>query len=147
MAEMIPFIPVALSALSSVMGGQSQKAAAEYKAAQMNQQAGQDRASAQRDAIEQQRQATLAQSRLRAVAGGGAGDPTVVKLSEDIAGEGEYRALTSLYNGEERARGLEMAAAGKQLEGSQAVTASYLKAGSSILGKGPSLHEKYGLGK
>lgn len=63
-------------------------------------------ATGQRGAIEQSRQADLAISRAVAVAAGsgaGASDPTVAKLVGDIAGRGQYNALTSLYNGDSEA--------------------------------------------
>lgn len=63
-------------------------------------------ATAQRGAIEQNRQANLAISRAVAVAAGsgaGASDPTITKLVGNIAGRGQYNALTSLYNGDSEA--------------------------------------------
>lgn len=81
------------------------------KADAMEQEAGQMRAASQRAAIEEERQADLAASRARAVAGAsGAGvgtDPTVVQAVGDIGYEGELRALTAMYQGEEAGRGLE----------------------------------------
>lgn len=60
-------------------------------------------ATSQRAAIEQNRQAGIAESRAVAVAAGsgaGASDPTVAKLVGNIAGRGQYNALTALYNGD-----------------------------------------------
>ena len=62
----------------------------------------------------------LVQSSLQARAaasGAGATDPTVNLISGDIAEEGELRALTALYEGEEAARGLESGAAVRRYEG------------------------------
>jgi hypothetical protein len=64
-------------------------------------------ASAQRSSLEERRQAEIKASRALAVAsagGGGADDPTVSKIIEDIHGEGVYRAAVAMYEGEEEAR-------------------------------------------
>ena len=143
----------AASTIFSAVGKQQQGAAADtaagYQAQQLDQRAGQARASAQRAAIEQRRHAALAGSQLQARAGGGGLDPTVVDLASGIAGEGEYRALTALYEGEERARGDEMAAAAKRYEGKQARRAGNIGAVTSLFSSagspaGQSLFEKYG---
>lgn len=100
--------------------------AANFRAAQLEQQAGQERAAAQRNAIEERRQARLAMSRGLAVAaasGGGALDPTVVNLLGDVQAEGDYRALMRLYQGEERARGAELGATAARYEGDSAYAA------------------------
>ena len=76
----------------------------------MEQQAGQSRAASQRAAIEDRRQATLTSSRSRALAGASASDVGVIRHIGDVEYEGELRALTSMYQGEERARGLEYGA-------------------------------------
>lgn len=135
-----------LQAGGSIMQGNAANESAQFQAAQLDQQAGQERASSQRSAMEEQRQARLALSRLQNNAGGGGGDATAVKLAGDIAGEGEYRALTALYNGEERARGMETSAGARRYEGKQAQTASYLKAAGTIFSDVPSLYDKYGKG-
>ena len=80
------------------------------RAKALEQRAGQERASAQRAAIEQRRQGDLLQQRsiARAAAGGVAtASPSVVGVLGDIDTEAEYRALTNLYEGEESALGLE----------------------------------------
>ena len=118
------WIGIALSVASSVSqasntaaAGRAEQAAAqargqalEHQAAQARQSAGQERASAQRAASEKRRLGRLLSSRALAVAaasGAGAGDPTVEKILGDIGAEGEFRALTEMFIGEERARGLE----------------------------------------
>ena len=92
----------------------------EHQAAQARQSAGQERAAAQRGAIEQRRKGRLLSSRalaLAAASGAWAGDPTVENILADIGAEGEFRALTELFVGEERARNLEMQADLKIFEG------------------------------
>ncbi len=90
--------------------GEARALAREHEAAQGRQQAGQERASAQRSASEKRRQGRLLASRALAVAaasGAGAGDPTAEKIIGDIGAEGEFRALSEMFIGEERALGLE----------------------------------------
>ena len=144
MAEMLPIIGTVLSVGGNISAGNAQDKAATFQASQLEQQAGQERAAAQRRAIEDRRQAQLAQSRLLALSGGSSTDATIVGLSADIAEEGEYRALSSLYEGEERARGDEMRAKALRYEGKQAKKASKIKAVSSLLSGGSSLFDKYG---
>lgn len=110
--------------------GKSQKQALDYQAGLLEQQAGQERATAQRRAYEERRKATLVGSRAQAVAaasGGGALDPTVLEITGDIAGEGEYNALTQMFTGEERALGLENEAALRRYEGDEALRAGKIR--------------------
>lgn len=102
--------------------GRARQQALEHQAAQARQNAGQERAAAQRGAIEQRRQGRFVASRAlarAAASGAGAGDPTVENILGDIGAEGEFRALTELFVGEERARGLEHQADIKVFEGGQ----------------------------
>jgi hypothetical protein len=146
MAELM-FVGAGLSAAGAVAGGNAQRASADFAGAQLDQQAGQARASSQRAAIEQRRQAQIANSRLQSLAGGSGLDPTVVHLAADIAGEGEYRALTALYEGEDSARSMEMKAQAARYEGKMAQKAGYLKAATSIIsGTSQSMLDKYGGG-
>ena len=136
-ATLPAWVPTAMAvtgSIMSVMGGNSaanaaktagerQKVAAEFETAQLEQNAGQVIASSQREAEEQRRQARLVQSRALALAGasgGGVTDPSVVNLIGDIAGEGAYRAGVALYQGQDKARQLGMAAAAKHYEGTVA---------------------------
>lgn len=112
--------------------GVAASASGKYQAEQLEQRAGQMRAAGQHDAAEQRRRARLVQSSLQARAGGGGLDPTVVQLSKDIAAEGEYRALASLYESEDAARGDEMSAAGARMQGKRARTAGAIGAVSTL---------------
>lgn len=137
----------ALQAAGTLAAGSAAKKEAFFEAQQMQQQAGQERATSQRVAIEKRREAGIAGSRAQALAaagGGSATDPTVVNIQSNIAGEGEYNALSALYTGEERARGLEEGADAKIYEGRTAKRASLMKAGATILGGASSLMGKYG---
>lgn len=95
----------------NVAGQRQQKKAiaadANATAEQQREAAARSVAIGQRQALEERRNARLLESALQARAGGGGLDPTVVKLSSQIAGEGEYRALAALYEGESGAIGLE----------------------------------------
>lgn len=163
-------VSTAISAYGNMKAGQAAASegmaaqqAANYKAALAEQQAGQKRATAQRASGEERRRERLVQSSLQARAaagGGGASDPTVVSLAEDIAGEGEYRALTALYEGEEAARSLETTGALSRYTGEQARRAGDIRRGAfrtkaltsvvSGIGTaagseyGQTLYEKYG---
>ncbi len=117
--------------------------ALEHQAAQARQAAGQERATSQRAAIEQRRQGRLLSSRAlarAAASGAGAGDPTVENILGGIGAEGEFRALSELFIGEERARGLETQADLRIFEseqerraGSAARRASRTKAFAQVL--------------
>lgn len=139
-----------LSAVGQIGGAIGAKNAANFEAKQMVAQAGTERATSQRAAAEERRQKNLNQSRAQAVAaasGGGASDPTVVDIQGDLEVEGEYRALSQLYEGEERARGLIGAASAKKVEGRQALTGGLIGAAGTILSGADSLYGKYGTKK
>jgi len=124
---------------------------AQFKADQLEQKAGQERAVSQRKADSARRTSRYAESRalaLAAASGGGASDPTVVNIMAGIAGEGEMAAQSALYEGEERARGSEMAADASRYEGAQAKRAGNIKAGTTLMSSfskfgNQSLTEKY----
>lgn len=139
---------------AAAAAGQAQQQAKNYEAKQAEINAGQERAASQRESIRRRRQETMIQSQLQARAaasGGGATDPTIVTLAEDIAAEGEYSALTALYEGEDRARALESGATLSRYEGGVAAAAGKAKQkaytisaiGSALTGAG-SLYGKYG---
>lgn len=164
------FLPAALTiagSITSYMGnqksadaaeatGQRQATAAQYQAAQLDQNAGQAIAASQLQSAEQQRQARLMTSRALAVAaasGGGASDPTITHIISNIAGEGAYRGAVALYQGEDRARLLRMEAEGKRYEAGMAIDSANARADSyrtaanaSLLSGAGSLFDKYGRG-
>jgi hypothetical protein len=95
----------------------------------------------------QRRSSRYAQSRaiaLAAASGAGAGDPSVVDLVGDIEGEGEYGALSAMFEGEDRATGLEYGATLSRRQGQAAMTGSAISAGSTLLSGGSSWYGKYG---
>jgi hypothetical protein len=138
---------------AAASAGKSQQDAAYFKAAQEEQAAQESRAAAQRTALEKDRQSRLLQSTLQANAaasGGGAADPTIIGLGQDIAGRGEYQSLMDLYTGENRARGLEDQATGSRMSGDAALaegkakqSASYLSAAGTLIGSAGSAYKTY----
>ena len=125
------------------------------RAVSARQEAGQVRASSQRQAIEERRQGKLVGGRAQnilAASGGGVEDPGAIQLLADIDRNAELNAMTALYQGEEGGRGLDYSAqlseAGVQQElrggeisraagkrkGQRAFAGSILKAGSSMYG-------------
>lgn len=119
----------ALKARNTLAAGEAEQQAAnarkvalDHQAEQARQQAGQERATSQRAAIERRRTAKLLESKAlarAAASGAGAGDPTAEKILGDIGAEGEFRALAELFVGEDRARGLETQADLRNFEGRQ----------------------------
>ncbi len=101
--------------------GQARQQALEHQAKQARQNAGQERASAQRAAIEERRQASFVASKAQARgAASGAGGPGLVNILGGIGEEGEFRALSALFEGEESALRLETQADMNVFAGNQA---------------------------
>lgn len=157
-------ISTAVQAASTLVAGKAEQAAGrarqqalEHQAAQARQIAGQERAASQRAAFEKRREGRLLSSRAlarAAASGAGAGDPTVENILGDIGAEGEFRALTELFLGEERARNLETQAALKIFEGTLerragdvARRASRVTAFAQVLGGGAFIATELGKGK
>jgi hypothetical protein len=108
------------SASASRAAAERARVAAQFDSQQLEQNAGQAFAAGQAAAVEQLRQNRLLQSRaiaLIAASGGGASDETVVNLLARNAGEGAYRAQLAVYQGEEKARQLRLAASTRTYEG------------------------------
>lgn len=116
--------------------GAAARVSAEYQAAQLNQNAGQSVAAAQRAAAEERHKSRLVQSRALAVAaasGAGASDPTTVNIISDIAAEGHYRGLMDMYAGEDKARLLRAQASGVRYTGAANERAGQISAEGSII--------------
>lgn len=152
MAGMSTYIGPAMTIAGSLFSSQQNRAAgaqeqqaAEFRAQQLEVNAGQQQAAAQRAALDERRRARFAQSRALAIASvsGGGSDPTVVDIIGELAGEGEYRAMTDLYQGEEAARQLRMGAAGARFQGAAARQNYDAAATSSLIRGGMSLFSKY----
>lgn len=137
----------ALGAYGKISGGYAQKGALDAGAAQLQQEAGQSVAAGIQGSIQDRRRATYVASNARAATAGGGfattGTTDVANVGA-IRGEGEYRALTSLYQGQDRASELDARAAGMRNEGSNAVKAGWLSGASTVLSGGMSFYDKYG---
>lgn len=120
MSQLALIAATALKAGGQIVAGNAADKAASYEAAQLDQQAGLAVASSQRLAEDERRKAQLIASRIQALAGGGGLDESVARTTSDVYGEGEYRALTAMFEGDERARGLRMRAEGRRYEGKMA---------------------------
>jgi hypothetical protein len=148
-AQFAAFIPLIISAAGTLIQGSSAKQQGEAAGLQMEHVAGQERAGSQRVSAERRKSARYLASRAKALAaasGATADDPTVTNILNDIDAEGEYGALAAMYEGEERARGLEYGAKIARKQGQAAMTSSTISAGSTILAGGSSWYDKYGGG-
>jgi hypothetical protein len=135
-----------MSAGGQIRQGRQAQAAADYEAAQLEQNAGQQIASSQRAALSDEQQARLAQSRALAVAaasGGGASDPTIVGILSRLNGEGTYRSMVDLYQGQERARQLNDQAAATRYQGEVAASNAKWAAASTLVSGSSSMYSKY----
>ena len=115
------------AAEGGIAAAEAQAAMRDYEASQMDTRAAAERATVHMAAREERRKATLLSSRAQALAaasGGGASDKTVADIEADIIGEGEFRALSLLYEGEERARDLETGADLQEYEGRLGIEAA-----------------------
>lgn len=93
--------------LAKIQSGVAGRRSADVVADQLRYNAGQAQASAQRAAYNDDRAAQYlksAQLAQAAASGGGAYDPTIVKLIAQNAGEMAYRKQVSLYEGVDKAR-------------------------------------------
>lgn len=137
----------AVGAVTSVYGQQQAKKAAKndanFDAMQRHSAALRSRAVGQRQAEEERRQARLLSSSIQARAGGGGLDPSVIDLMGDVWADGEYRALSALYEGNEGALGLESQAnAGLRSARARGRGMDYQTAGT-ILSTAGGLYTKY----
>lgn len=151
MAQAIPAVLAvagsALSAGGTIIGANAEAKELRRQAAQLEAQAGNDRASAQRAAMEERRKGRFASSRalaLAAASGAGADDPSVINALADLEGEGEYRALTAMYEGETEAQGKEAQAKANRRGARATKTAGLIKAGGTILSTGSSMYDRFG---
>lgn len=129
---------------------------AQYRARQLEQNAGQERAASQHKAEQERKQARLVQSKARAkgAAGGAIKGTDIEDILAGLEAEGEYNAQSALYEGEEAARGMEAQAdseryggkIGKTMAAYQARAArrgSYMSAVGNALQGSASMYEKY----
>lgn len=147
----ITIISTGVQIAGTIGQGNAARAMANNQAVQLNQQAGQERATAQRKAINSKMAGAYAISRARALQAGNGGDPdsvTSIDNEEKLAGNSEYNALTDMYNGEQRARGLNMQADDVRIEGQQrrdaAITSAFSQGTKTLTSmNGSTLFSKY----
>ena len=150
LAAALPYIAGAatvVSTVSAIQQGNDARHQADAQALALRNQANADAAAAQRTAVNSRRQAQYAISRGQALAassGAGATDPTVASVLGQIAGEGEYHALTSLYEGGTSSQNLNSQATAASSEGRAYQRAGYLKGISTLMTGGTTLATKYG---
>ena len=131
-----------IGGLSQIMAGIQADKAAGYRATQLRQNADAAQAVGTRQAYDVGRQTDMVQSRALAVAaasGGGASDPGVVTLMANTAAEGAYRKALALYNGQDKARSLEMEADSVAYEGKVAKRNALIGGALQMVGGGSSL--------
>lgn len=123
--------------------GIAEKKSAEFEAKQLVAAGKAEQAASTYRAADDIKQAALVASRARAVgaAGGGGLD---LELISDIEAEGQYRSLTSLWEGEEARKGRKTQAAARRVEGKNAQTAGYIGGAATLIDTGTSLYDKYG---
>lgn len=123
---------------SKIAGGFAQKSADDAAAGQVSQEAGQSVASGIQAAIADRRRATYVASNARArTAASGlttTGTSAIANVGQ-IRGEGEYRALTDLYQGADRASELNFRATQLRTQGDNAVASSVLSGATSFYDK------------
>lgn len=106
--------------LAKIQSGIAGRRSADFVADQLRYNAGQAQASAQRAAYNEDRTAKYVASNALAEAasgGGGASDPTVVKLIARNKGEMAYRKQLALYEGDDKARMLNLQADATEYSG------------------------------
>lgn len=132
-----------LSAGGQLQAGKAAQQASNFNAAQLDRRATAEKATASRKSAEERRKGRLIESRALAVgAASGGGVPTdQIGL---LAQEGEFRALSALFEGEEAAAGLQDQGKAERFEGRQRRVASRINAFGTLLKGGSSLAAKYG---
>ncbi|CFR19937.1 hypothetical protein [Yersinia kristensenii] len=136
-----------LNAGSQYSQGKAAKKQAYGEASQLDKQANSVRAQSQLQAMEDRRQARLAESRALAVgaASGAAADSTsFVNNISNMESQGELNALTSLWGGNQQGNQLNNQAAVRRAEGDAAKKAGKINAMSSLLQTGGSLYDRFG---
>lgn len=149
LAAAAPYLMAASAVIgvgTNLMAGKQQNAIAKFEAGQMEANAKAERVASQREADTERKRSDYLQSRATALAassGGSANDPTIENIVAGLDSEGEYRALSALYNGEQAAQGIDLGAGVRRIEGRNARTASKWEAAKTLMSSGFSLYDKY----
>jgi hypothetical protein len=140
-------VGMVLGAASKVSAGYAQKGALDASANELTQEAGQSVAAGIQGATAQRRRTAYVASNAQArIAGGGLSTTgtSAQAVIGGIKGQGEYEALTQLYQGEDRANELNFRSAQMRNQGSNAVTGGWLAGMNTVLSGGTSFYDKYG---
>lgn len=132
---------------TSLIGAGAESRQLKSQAKQLKRNAGLSRASGQRSAIDTRREIDVVQSRalaLAAASGADASDPTIINNIARLEGEGEYRAITALYNSEQEALVQQDEARSRLKEAKNVKKAGLIKFGSSLISAGSTLAGRYG---
>lgn len=132
----LPYIGMGITAAQTIAKGVEADRNADFMAIQLRNQANEERAIAQREAIEARRQKRIAQSRALAVAG--TKDKTVLDIMDDLETSGELNALNALYGGETRARSRDLQAR------NQPKSNHFANAAGTIISGASTLHTRFG---
>lgn len=124
-----------LGAVGAIQQGQAAKDAAEYNAQVQEQQSkiAQDQGAAKATEIAARTKQRLAGARAGSIQNGLELDGSVTDVLDTVRKQGALDELTALYDSNLRAQGLRQSAAAERAKGSNAVAASYLGAGTSLL--------------
>lgn len=117
--------------------GEAANEAAQTEALQLDARGREEFAAAQREALAKRREGVLANSRIQALSaasGGGADDPTILKLMTGVAGDAEYGAQTVMFGGKQRRAGLFDAANNRRREGQASLLGSKYASAGAIFG-------------
>ncbi len=140
-----------LQAGGQLASGFAKASEADSEAQQLEINAGQTIAGAQREAFLTRQKGEFVASRQRAIAAGSgttATDVGVTNLVGETGREAEYSALSSLYTGQSQAQQMRLQAQMARYQGKQDVVASGIQAIGTLAGSsgGDNLFEKYGMG-
>lgn len=141
-----------ISAYGQQQQGKAQQNLANYQADQITQNAGQQKASGQAAALNQDTNTSLTLSRARAVAaasGGSMNDSSIVQIMSNIAAEGGYRSNVARYQGDTQSNAMVNQAAATRMGGSIANQGANIAALSTVMSGAAgsySMYNKYGFG-
>lgn len=136
---MMMMIGTGIQAGSRIAAGQAQVQAADYNAKMLERASAEERAVAQRTAMERRLETdrVLSKQIALAAASGAGGGPSLLDIIGDTAARGEYQAQGEMYTGESRARNLQDRGKLAKWEAANAYRGSILEGvGSLALGFG-----------
>lgn len=142
-------IGTVVSTVGAIQQGNAAKSAASAQSKQLAQNANTEAAVGERNYIQTEKKANYVKSKAAAQlanAGGDTSDPGSQDILSGITGEGDYQAMTALYNGQYASAGSQYGADVATAEGSAAKTASTYKGASNLLSGASSIYDKYSKG-